>query len=424
MKICFIIFLFVISSLASAEEAGSQVVKVTRGDIAKKIIVSGELFSPNSSAVRINRYGDTWENKISWIADEGSFIKKGDVVLKLDTSNIEKNLEQTKDQLLSAELNLKTAELKLKIDITAGEADIQSKQYALEKAKLDVQTGDYVPLNDQKKALIALNSAKADLAQSKKNLEQNTQSDKLQIESLQAPVKQYQSKAATYQDDIKKMSITADSDGYIIYNYISTFNGGKVRPAAGVSPFPFSKVADISNTTNLQARLYIPEIDSSSVKENVPVKISLLSNPDEYLTGKVTSINKIPATALDSRGGEAATPSDLLPQNTAIVTLDNMPSDAIPGMTIKAIVFPLEKKNVLKIPLFMISSEPKNNSTSTSSGSPTIDTVSNHNETYVFARKKSEKKWQWHKITIGETSYGFAEVTGGLEEGDLVSRHE
>ena len=412
IKLIYFSLLFFNYSYAT-ENIDTPIFKVTKGNISKQIIASGQIFSPNSSAIRIARYGDSWETKISWIAPEGSFVKKGDDVLKLDTSNLEKSLDQAEDQLLNAELNLKTAEIKLQIDISTGEADIKTKQYNLEKAKLSVQTGDYVPLNDQKKAMIDLNSAIADYAQSKKNLVQNKLSDNFQIKALQAPVKQYQTNVSKYHDDIKKMTLIAESSGYIIYNYIQSMTG-LVRPGAGVSPYPFSKIAEISNTSNLQAKLFIPEIDTVSVQIGTPVTLYLLSNPDEKVTGKVTNINKISSTSAEQRGGSATSPSDLLPQNTMIITLDKTPTDALPGMTVKAILSPPEKKGVLKIPLFVLANEPKNSLTAS------VKAALNINEAYVFTHKKSEKKWGWQKVTIGETSYGFAEITSGLAEGDEV----
>lgn len=408
-------FFLLFQSICAFAIAPGPIYKVVRGNLNHEIVASGDIYSPNSSAIRISHYGDDWENKISWILPEGTYVKKGQVVLKLDTTNLEKSIDQAKSQLLSAQLNLQLAELKLKMDTSSGETNVKIKQYTFEKAKLSLQTGDYVPLNDQKKTMIDLNAAKADYMQAQKNLEQNKLSDNYRIQSLRSPVVQYQTKLSRFEKDLAKMSISAESEGFLIYNYFLAIPNGKQRPAPGVSPYPFSKIADIANTEKLQAQLFVPEIDSFSIHENTPVKMTLLSHPMETLTGKVININKISSTAIDRRGGEAASPSDLLPQTTVLVEFDTSPKDILPGMTVKATFLPPQKKNILKIPLFTIFSDPKLTS------STSVDTISNKNEAYVYMKKTGAQQWTWKKITIGQTSYGFAEVQSGLTEGDEVT---
>jgi HlyD family secretion protein len=389
---------------------------IDKGTIQSKIIVSGQIYSPNTVTVTVEKYGNDWSQTIAWIAPEGSYIKKNDSVLKLSPQSVQQLVNQTNEQLLGAQLNLKVAEYKLKTDITKGNADLQSKKFALEKAKLDIHKADYVPLIEQQKQLITYNSAKADYEQAQKNLAQTKATNELQIKSLSIPVRQYQELLKQYKNDLQNMDIKAKNNGYLIYHSIQASNGWQ-KPAAGVTVWTMAGVADIADTSVLEVKLFIPEVDSSYVTVGAPVTLSLLSAPTNSFVGKVVSVSSIPSTPAARRGGEVGSPSDLLQQNEVVVSVKNLPKSALPGMTVKATIEPPAKNNVLRVPLFTLFSQP-----SLDESISKTDIVNIKEDAYVHVRKKGDKNWIWKQVKVISTSYAFAEISGDVAAGDEVKR--
>ncbi len=83
---------------------------------------------------------------IKSLTDDGTHVKKGDLLVELDDSGLIDQLKTQKITVDNAESAKIVAEEKYKIDISQNESDIQTKQTALELAKIDLekyQMGDF-----------------------------------------------------------------------------------------------------------------------------------------------------------------------------------------------------------------------------------------------------------------------------------------
>ena len=117
---------------------------------------------------------DGYDNKIIFIVEEGSTVKKGDVVVRFDSSEIDKEIAEEKLEVAQAQGAVETKEQEVQVAKNEGESEVAAAELELTLAKLDLEKyrdGDYpVELQDLK-GKIAL--AKVEVEKAREEL-QNT----------------------------------------------------------------------------------------------------------------------------------------------------------------------------------------------------------------------------------------------------------
>jgi HlyD family secretion protein len=120
--------------VASAKRATLSITVSERGNVESCVTIDGicEL--------------DGGQSKISYLIPEGSKVKKGDVVVKFDGSEIQKNIAQQEIKHKQATARIETTQQEMEIQRNKGESDVIAAEVELTLARLDLekyQKGDY-----------------------------------------------------------------------------------------------------------------------------------------------------------------------------------------------------------------------------------------------------------------------------------------
>src|SRR5687768_14625991 len=121
---------------ATGAAAGGKFYTVTPMDMDVKVVKDGELQAVNNIDVMCMVEG---QSTIVHIIKEGSEVKKGDLLVEIDSSQIRQQIDQTTLQHQKAEADLKSAREMLAIQQNQNEADIEAAQVQLELARLDLR---------------------------------------------------------------------------------------------------------------------------------------------------------------------------------------------------------------------------------------------------------------------------------------------
>lgn len=220
--------------------------------------------------------------------DFNSYVKKGQLLAKIDTTNLAAQLEQSKATLDNA------------------------------KAELDYQQATYdrmAPLNDKK--LIS----QTDYDQTVYNLNKARAS--------------YNSALASHkknQINLDYALIYSPIDGIVLDKEVEE---GQTVAASFNTPTLFTIANDL---TQMQVEADIDEADIGKVKEGQRVEFTVDAYPDETFGGTVTQVRLEP------------TVTNNVVTYTIIIAAPNDDYKLMPGMTATIEVFVLEKKDILVIP--------------------------------------------------------------------------
>ncbi len=127
---------YFLGSAKAEETPNRQVVQVTRGTLETTVSTVGSLTMPNQSKLGFAAGGTVTEVNVK----VGDKIEKGEVLAKLDTSSLERAVEQARITLNTAEINLEEVRNPYTAaDIADAEASVRDAQVSLDNARRNLQ---------------------------------------------------------------------------------------------------------------------------------------------------------------------------------------------------------------------------------------------------------------------------------------------
>src|SRR5262245_12189645 len=273
--------------------------QVSRGDVVKVVQATGTLEAVTTVQVG-TQVGGIIQNRY---ADFNDFVKKGQVIARLDPTIMDTQIEQQKANVTRSQADLE----RLKVTLV----DAQQK---LDRAKA-LSDKNLLPRTDLETAQV------------------NVESTKAQIKSSEAALVQAQSQLSTAEVNRAHTVIEAPIDGIVIQRAVEL---GQTVNAGMNAPLLFIIAADL---TKMQVNANIDEADVGSMRTGQNVTFRVDAFPSEAFSGTVQQVRLQPTTV----------------QNVVTYqTVINVPNQQLklkPGMTANVQIEISRKSNVLRMPV-------------------------------------------------------------------------
>ncbi len=127
--------LWLVFAPSGTSESATAYYEVKRGDFTVSVVEGGTLAAVNEVIVRNEVEGTA---RVIFIAKEGSYVKKGDMVVELDSSQAQDQVNLQRINTEKATNALVTAQLTLDIQRSQTNSDISAALLKLQLAKLDL----------------------------------------------------------------------------------------------------------------------------------------------------------------------------------------------------------------------------------------------------------------------------------------------
>ncbi len=362
--------------------------QVIKGDFISEVIVSGEVQSTSLKKIKgpsnLRKF-KLREVKIQDLIPEGTIIKAGDYVGRLDPSGVN-------EQIIDAQLNLESAESKFtqqKLDTTLSlkqnRNSIRDMLFSIEETKLELKQSIYEPPATIKKLEIKVIKLERDIKESKENYSIKQRQAKAKMIEVGTEVSKIRKKLTALTDLRKSFTIFSESPGML--TYVKSWNGEKKKVGSSISPWDPS-IASLPDLTKMESKTYANEVDIRQIKKDLPVKVGFDAFPDIELEGVITNVANV---------GEKKRGSDIKVFQV-LVKLKEIDENIKPGMTTSNRILTNKIDDVLMIPLESVFSK---------------DSIS-----YVFLKSgySIEKK----QIELGLANNNQVIVNKGLEENQTV----
>jgi multidrug resistance efflux pump len=366
----------------------SLTVTLKKGEFINEVVTSGEALS--SSLKKINgpsnlRNFRLNQIKIQDLIPEGTIVKKGDYVGRLDPSSVN-------EQIIDKRLNLETAQSKFtqqQLDTTLTlkqeRNGIKDLSFSIEETKLELKQSTYEPPATIKKLEIRIEKSERDLKEKKENYSiKKRQADAKMVE-VGTEVSKTLKLLNALIDLQKSFTIYSDSNGMI--TYVKDWSGNKKKVGSTISPWNNS-IASLPDLTKMESKTYTNEVDIRKIKKGLPVKIGFDAFPDIELDGIVTEVANV---------GEKKRGSDIKVFQIK-VRLKSTNSNIRPGMTTSNRILTDKEDNVLTAPIEAIFSK---------------DSIS-----YVY--KKSGFSIEKKQVLLGKSNNNVIIIQKGLKENDVL----
>jgi HlyD family secretion protein len=392
--------------------------QVARQDLTSVVTASGEIRPKNYT----NVLGEGIGKITDIVVKEGDHVKKGDVLLRLESIQPGADVEAQSDNVQGSEAGMKAASA----NYDAAMATLSQRQADLEKAKLDwarsqsLYKEELIAKSDYDAAHASYDSAVAALGAASAQVEQTRAArEQSRLVSEQARA------VLTHQQDVlRKTTYRAPIDG--IVSYIAVRVGENVVP--GIQNAEGSFLMTISDMSVVTAEVKVDETDITNVRPGDPADVTIDAVPGKTFKGHVSQVGEL---AILRSSGQAATTQTTANTQEArdfkvVVTLDTPMELLRPGLSSTAKIQTAQKKAVLTIPIQALAvrsqedldaaKQPKGNVTLAASKPAGNAQKTDIQGVFVIRTNKAE----FVPVQTGITGITDIEITNGLKEGDQI----
>jgi macrolide-specific efflux system membrane fusion protein len=341
---------------APAKDEVPRTTPVARGDVEETVLATGTIEA--SSLVSV---GAELSGRIKTLNVQlGDNVKSGDVIAEIDSLNQENAVKAAEASLANIE-----AQQGMK------EAGLAQARVALERAE-KLRPEQLVSDADYQTAQLAVQTAEGEL------------------KSVAAQIQQAQLSVESAQLNLDRTKIVAPSDGTVVA--VSVEVGQSVN-ASNSSP----TIVKIANLDQMVVKAEISEADVPRVTAGQKVYFTILGDPDTRIDATLRAVEPAPESIAD----DSSSTSTAIYYN-GLFDVANPDHKLRISMTAQVTIVLHDATNVLTVPASLLGAKTRDGG-------------------YMLSVwDQATEQVEPRKVTVGLNNKVTAEITSGLEDGDLV----
>jgi HlyD family secretion protein len=349
---------------------------VSKGTLSARITASGVLRPLESLTYRSPLGGR--EAEIVFLAPEGTRVNEGDLLVRLDTTELQRELEHGIQEVRQAQVDLQVADIDRQesqasldslsvgegaISVDEAKAKLQAAQKRAARLKEEYQTlktlmdKGFITREELRKTADELEQADEELAlakrrsdlfierthpQDKKRAELQLAQKDAQRENVRARLEDAQARAKLLKVQLEDCSIYAQRPGLVVFeDFLGASPRRRIR--AGDRVTGSQGLVTIPGVNRMLVDASVTEADVHRLHPGLPAEIRLEAFPDLRLTGKVSRIGTLARASAERQTEDKR--FDL------IVDLDPTDVELRPEMTARADILLGERAGVLLVPI-------------------------------------------------------------------------
>lgn len=353
--------------------------------------------------------------KIIKLIKEGVFVKPGDEIVELDTTDLQRDVRNQALTLKNANADVDRAKEELRMLKLSNQTDLdkQTAEYEYNKNELalaEKQRDKKKHLADEKliprdqvdqaemevrSKQLAVTKGEKDLELKKKDIASKENQKKADVDKVIFAANIAKSNLDEVQDRVKQATITAPAAGMVVLT--KDWMGDSVRKIQeGDTVRPRQIICQLPDLTSMQVSVKVGESDAPKVKAGLPVLIRLEAVPKKVFHGTVKEVSSL------------ATEGDMWDPNTTpgrkdfevtISVKEVDPKVLKPGMTADVEFICDSVGKALSVPLESV--------------------IEKDGKTFVYV--KDGKRWVRTPVVTGKFNDNFIIITKGLHVGQKVA---
>ncbi len=304
-----IIIMILFNRLASDNDSTNLFEEAKKGTFEISITAAGELIAENSLEVfapaiglSTNRGGGgpgqqgrgggirVMDFKILDIVPEGTVVNKGDYIAQLDKTSYDNTLKDALENLTTLQTAVQMKILDTTMTLTALRDDIKNQRFIVEEAEITLAQSKFEPPATIRQAEMNLDKAQRGLEQLIKSYDLRVAQSLTDIRHEKMHLNQGQQLVNDLQEFLSKFTITAPTEGMVIYK--KDWSGNKRKAGSSINPFD-RVVVTLPDLSSMISKIFVGEIEVSKVATGQKVNINVDALPDKALTGEVISVANI-----------------------------------------------------------------------------------------------------------------------------------
>ena len=336
-----VVTILVGSRLTGGAEVGSQATTlVERGDFAVSTTTTGELAAVKSTPISSP---PGWNNKVSFLVDEGTLVAPGDEVARFDTDQLEQQREERLASYEGALADLESQRVNNQKTLASKHAMVARRELSLEKTRLQAEAMQFESESRQRQMALDLKQAELDLQEAKDDLAVQEEMAAVDISEKEVKVRKARLDLERTEDNLAKMVITAQDSGMLVYKKIWT-NSGQRKIRVGDQVWSGNTILELPDLSEFKVNSWVNEGDIHRLELEQPARVTIDALQNRELRGKVIRISPLARQEGEEEGKK-------LKVFDVELLLDGDVEGALPGMTAQCRIIHEEFLDVLHVPL-------------------------------------------------------------------------
>jgi multidrug efflux pump subunit AcrA (membrane-fusion protein) len=382
----FLTVLFILPLSCKKQESGYTILK---GPFRQSVIETGELKAVNSFTLTMPKINSIYgyNFKIVGLAEHGKNVYKGDPVIKVDPSSVQKYIIEKKESLENEIASANKLKAQIINNLQDLKAQLRNEQSFYDIKKLQMESSAFESEGLRKVIKLEFDQEEIKLNKIKRNLALRPKLDSLDYHIQQIKVKQKENELKAAQGTLDQMTVYSPLDGiFVIEENWRTGQPIKV----GDEVYLGNPVAMIPDISSMKVNGYILENDISKIKPGLDVIVRLDALPSVPFNGKINKIGKV----CIEQDNKKVFPTDVL--------ISESDPRLKPGMTVSCEYITFEGEDEIYVPNNCI--------------------LEDNNHFYLFIRKRG--KIRKTEVKTGPSNNMYTIVSGDLKSGQAIELPE
>jgi len=377
----------------STVTASVRTATVDQGDLEFRVRVNGITSARNFANIVAPRMRGPQggEMTITKMAASGSFVKKGDIVVQIDTTNLRDRVTDEEDNLRNQENSVLKKKVQQELDLVNLDQTLRVAKSELDKARMDAKAAEVRTEVDKELIALSVEEAEARYRQLQADVKYTKESHRADMRITEIQKHMQQIRLERTVQDIERFTITAPMDGMVVASSVFKSGGDQQTIGEGDRVGPGQAIMKIVDVRSMQVEGTINQAESSRFRIGQDAIVSLDAFPGSKYKAKLYSIG-----ALAVSGGRQQYYIRTVPVRVQMLEFDNR---VIPDLSASADILLSAAPNSIIVPSAAVEREQE--------------------KAFVHV-KKPDGTFEKRQIEIGLATSTHVAVTNGVAKGDVV----
>jgi len=263
---------------------------VAREHFVRRVTTEGALRAVKATAMTVPPGGEGGPMKLAWLADDGSLVKAGDVVVRFDQSGPERQLRDGQADLAAASARLAQEQITSGAAVAGRDATAElAAQELASTRQFQQKDAEIFSKNQIVESEIdeTLAGARQTHAEQVKGIERTLSRSKAGVIGVERQAAELA--IAHARSALDSMEIRAPHDGILVLK--RGWRGA--MPRVGQQLWPGQTVAEIPLLDAMEAEVFVLEVDASGLKEGQPAVVTIEARPGQTFAGTIRLVDKL-----------------------------------------------------------------------------------------------------------------------------------
>jgi HlyD family secretion protein len=324
--------------------------------------------------------------KVAWVAVDGTHVRAGDVVVRFDATEMQRELANSRDDVTAAQRQIER-------ERTLGGATGRRRDRSAALAGVELEMAHSLETDDERilsrneiietRIDAGLARAKLDHARQVKDVEGAVSRSQRQVHEISR--RHGQSAVQRAEQGLARLEISAPQDGLLVLE--RDWRGNALR--VGDTIWPGQKVAEIPRVAAMEAELFVLEADAGDLVVGLPAELVVEAYPERVHEATLAKVDTL------AKPRHQEVPVQYFAVTLALTT---DPATMKVGQRVRGTIV-LEQGDAIVVPRQAV----------------------HERDGRMFVHRQDGGRFEEVEVKLGSSSAGRVVITEGLAEGDRIA---